>query len=66
MDRVFTAMSSVSTKGTFWVPNGELLAFYRMDQSMVTDYPQVDIPEIGFNHPKHRVALLLLHQTSIR
>ena len=25
------------SKGTFWSPNGELLAFYRMDQSMVTD-----------------------------
>ena len=31
------------TKGTFWSPKGNLLAFYRMDQSMVTDYPQVDI-----------------------
>ena len=40
------------SKGTFWSPNGEKLAFYRMDQSMVTDYPQVDIPEIGFNHPE--------------
>ena len=40
------------TKGTFWSPNGERLAFYRMDQSMVTDYPQVDIPEIGFGHPE--------------
>ena len=30
-------------KGTFWSPDGKLLAFYRMDQSMVTDYPQVDI-----------------------
>ena len=40
------------SEGTFWSPNGELLAFYRMDQSMVTDYPQVDIPEIGFNHPE--------------
>ena len=30
-------------KGTFWSPKGSLLAFYRMDQSMVTDYPQVDI-----------------------
>ncbi len=30
-------------KGTFWSPNGERLAFYRMDQSMVADYPQVDI-----------------------
>ena len=31
------------TKGLFWSPKGSLLAFYRMDQSMVTDYPQVDI-----------------------
>ena len=40
------------SKGTFWSPNGKKLAFYRMDQSMVTDYPQVDIPEVGFNHPE--------------
>ncbi|MDE7166363.1 MAG: S9 family peptidase [Bacteroidaceae bacterium] len=31
------------TKGTFWSPDGEKLAFYRMDQSMVAGYPQVDI-----------------------
>ena len=30
-------------KGLFWSPDGQQLAFYRMDQSMVTDYPQVDI-----------------------
>lgn len=30
-------------KGTFWSPKGTRLAFYRMDQSMVTDYPQVEI-----------------------
>ena len=29
-------------KGTFWSPDGQRLAFYRMDQSMVTDYPQVN------------------------
>ena len=29
--------------GIFWSPSGKLLAFYRMDQSMVTTYPQVDI-----------------------
>ena len=40
------------SKGTFWSPDGNRLAFYRMDQSMVTDYPQVNIPEIGFNHPE--------------
>lgn len=39
-------------KGTYWSNDGEKLAFYRMDQSMVTDYPQVNIPEIGFNHPE--------------
>lgn len=30
------------TKGTFWSPKGNLLAFYRMDETMVTDYPQVN------------------------
>ena len=30
-------------KGTFWSPDGQRLAFYRMDQSMVSDYPQVNI-----------------------
>lgn len=31
------------TKGTFWSPKGTYLAFYRQDESMVADYPQVDI-----------------------
>ena len=30
-------------KGTFWSPDGRRLAFYRMDQSMVSAYPQVNI-----------------------
>jgi dipeptidyl-peptidase-4 len=30
-------------KGTFWSNDGQKLAFYRMDQSMVKDYPLVDI-----------------------
>ena len=29
-------------KGTYWSPKGNLLAFYRMDQTMVTDYPIID------------------------
>ena len=29
--------------GLFWSPDKQRLAFYRMDQSMVADYPQVDI-----------------------
>ena len=32
-------------KGTFWSPDGEQLAFYRMDQSMVPSYPQVDLTQ---------------------
>ena len=32
--------------GLFWNPYGTRLAFYRMDQSMVTDYPLVDVPEL--------------------
>ena len=40
-------------KGTYFSNSGTKLAFYRMDQSMVTDYPQVDIPEIDyFKHPE--------------
>ena len=30
-------------KGTFWSNDGQKLVFYRMDQSMVADYPLVDI-----------------------
>ena len=33
------------SKGTFWSNNGTKLAFYRMDQSMVTDYPIIDWTE---------------------
>lgn len=29
-------------KGTYWSPAGNFLAFYRMDQSDVTDYPIID------------------------
>lgn len=33
------------SKGTFWSPKGNALAYYRMDQTMVTDYPIVEIGE---------------------
>ena len=32
--------------GLFWNPQGTRLAFYRMDQSMVTDYPLITVPEL--------------------
>ncbi len=31
------------SKGTFWSPKGDLLAFYRKDETHVTNYPLVDI-----------------------
>lgn len=31
------------TKGTFWSPKGNYLAFYQKDETNVTDYPLVDI-----------------------
>ena len=31
------------TKGTFWAPTGKKLAFYRKDETMVTDYPLIDM-----------------------
>lgn len=33
-------------EGLFWSPDGMKLAFYRMDQSMVADYPLITVPEI--------------------
>ncbi len=33
------------TKGTFWSPTGDAIAFYRIDQSKVMDYPLVEITE---------------------
>ena len=32
--------------GLFWNPSGTRLAFYRMDQSLVTDYPLITVPEL--------------------
>ena len=33
------------SKGLFWSPDAQRLAFYRMDQSMVTDYPIIDFTQ---------------------
>lgn len=47
------------SKGTFWSPNGEKLLFTRMDQTMVSDYPQVVIPEVDWQPEKgqSRIAI---------
>lgn len=31
--------------GTFWSPNGKHLAFYRTDETMVTEYPIIDLSQ---------------------
>ena len=54
-------------KGTFWSPDGQCLAFYRMDQSMVTDYPQVDIfpREATYEPDKYPMAGMTSHQVTV-
>ena len=54
-------------KGTFWSPDGQHLAFYRMDQSMVTDYPQVDIfPRSATYEPdKYPMAGMTSHKVTV-
>ncbi len=55
------------SKGTFWSPKGNLLAFYRMDQSMVTDYPLVDIsPRVAELAPeKYPMAGMTSHKVTV-
>ena len=53
--------------GLFWSPDGMRLAFYRMDQSMVTDYPQVNLfPRIAENEPdKYPMAGETSHKVTV-
>ncbi|MDO5571404.1 MAG: DPP IV N-terminal domain-containing protein [Bacteroidales bacterium] len=54
-------------KGTFWSPKGNLLCFYRMDESMVGDYPLVDISEreAKANPIKYPMAGMASHQVTV-
>ena len=54
-------------EGLFWSPDGQRLAFYRMDQSMVTDYPQVDIfPRSASYEPdKYPMAGMTSHKVTV-
>lgn len=54
-------------KGTFWSPKGNLLAFYRMDQSMVTDYPMVNTTaRIAREQPfKYPMAGMKSHEVTV-
>ena len=54
-------------KGTFWSPSGNLLAFYRMDQSMVAQYPLVDVtaPIAEVNNIRYPMAGMTSHQVKV-
>jgi dipeptidyl-peptidase-4 len=54
-------------KGTFWSPDGQRLAFYRMDQSMVTDYPQVNVfsRSATYEPDKYPMAGMTSHKVTV-
>ena len=55
------------TKGTFWSPKGKLLAFYRMNESMVTPYPLVDITQriAILDRVRYPMAGMLSHEVKV-
>ena len=55
------------SEGLFWSPDGLRLAFYRMDQSMVADYPQVDIfqREATYEPDKYPMAGMTSHKVTV-
>ncbi|MDY0101702.1 MAG: S9 family peptidase [Lentimicrobium sp.] len=54
-------------KGIFWSPKGNLLAFYRMDETMVTEYPLVDItPRVAeVKNIRYPMAGMASHQVTL-
>lgn len=54
-------------KGTFWSPKGNFLAFYRMDETMVTDYPLVSIASrpAEVKNIKYPMAGMTSHQVTV-
>jgi dipeptidyl-peptidase-4 len=54
-------------KGTFWSPSGHYLAFYRMDETMVADYPLVDISarEAQLKNIKYPMAGMKSHEVTV-
>ena len=54
-------------EGLFWSPDGKRLAFYRMDQSMVTDYPQVNTfeREATLEPDKYPMAGMTSHKVTV-
>ncbi len=54
-------------KGTYWSPKGNLLAFYRMDESMVAQYPLVDITTriAEVNNVRYPMAGMTSHKVQV-
>ena len=57
-------------KGTFWSPTGNFLAFYRMDETMVTDYPIVHVDNVSnriaeVENIKYPMAGMTSHEVTI-
>jgi dipeptidyl-peptidase 4 len=55
------------SKGTFWSPSGNLLAFYRMDETMVTEYPLVDVTEriATLHNIRYPMAGMTSHEVTV-
>ncbi len=54
-------------KGIFWSPEGSKLAFYHMDETMVTEYPLVDITArvAEANNIRYPMAGMTSHQVNV-
>ena len=54
-------------QGSFWSPTGKYLAFYRMDESMVTDYPIVNTTSriAELKNEKYPMAGMKSHEVTI-
>jgi dipeptidyl aminopeptidase/acylaminoacyl peptidase len=54
-------------EGIFWSPKSNFIAFYRMDETMVTDYPLVDVTQriATVNNIKYPMAGMTSHQVTL-
>lgn len=54
-------------KGTFWSPQSNLLAYYRMDETMVANYPLVDITQrvAAVQNCKYPMAGMKSHEVTL-
>ncbi len=55
------------SKGTFWSPRGRKLAFYRMDETMVADYPLIHVDKriAEVENIKYPMAAEASHQVTV-